>query len=87
MLAFESGLTRCPLCGTWLNWEYSRRPDSPEPDHVIPYSQGGTDTIENVRVICRRCNQRLGARAGNTVKALARRPVVRSVDLQPGDQW
>ncbi|WP_420873654.1 HNH endonuclease signature motif containing protein [Nesterenkonia massiliensis] len=85
-LAFESGLQKCPRCCAWLDWTASRRPNSPEPDHIVPYSQGGTDSIENVRVICRRCNQSLGGALGNGRKQAVRRKV-RTVDLQIGDQW
>lgn len=31
-------------------------------DHIWPYSQGGTDTADNLRVLCRSCNSRKGAR-------------------------
>lgn len=31
-------------------------------DHVWPYSMGGQDTLENLRVLCRSCNSRKGAR-------------------------
>lgn len=63
-LALEAGLTRCPECRTHLDWERSRQPNSPEVDHIIPHSRGGLDVIENVRVICRHCNQSLGGKLG-----------------------
>ncbi|MDX2221431.1 MAG: HNH endonuclease [Rhodospirillaceae bacterium] len=50
---------RCLLCG-----------DSPaiskgttlEVDHIHPFSQGGRTTEDNLRTLCRRCNQGKGAR-------------------------
>ncbi|WP_416377867.1 HNH endonuclease [Auritidibacter ignavus] len=54
------GIRYCPRCGVWLDYEVTRRPNSAEPDHVVPYSMGGTDTVENGQVLCRRCNQSLG---------------------------
>lgn len=31
-------------------------------DHIHPYSRGGLDTVENLRVLCRPCNSSKGAR-------------------------
>lgn len=31
-------------------------------DHIWPYSKGGEDTLENLRVLCRSCNSAKGAR-------------------------
>lgn len=31
-------------------------------DHIWPYSRGGQDTVENLRVLCRSCNSSKGAR-------------------------
>ena len=30
-------------------------------DHVIPFSKGGPDTLDNLRTLCRYCNSRRGA--------------------------
>jgi len=79
----EQGLTRCPRCHVKLDWEYSRRPNSPEPDHIIPWAQGGTDTFENTRTICRLDNQKLGAKQ-NRRKT---RPVVKTVELESSSIW
>ncbi|MGA4950432.1 HNH endonuclease [Streptomyces lydicamycinicus] len=27
-------------------------------DHIVPLAQGGTNTLDNVRVLCRSCNSR-----------------------------
>lgn len=61
-LAQREGITHCPECNTHLDWTRSRTPTSPEVDHIIPHSVGGQDTIDNTRIICRRCNQSLGAK-------------------------
>ena len=44
--------------------------NSPEVDHIIPYAQGGQDTLDNVRVICKACNRRLGGKDGNKRRRL-----------------
>lgn len=31
-------------------------------DHIYPWSLGGPDTVENLRVLCRPCNSRKGAK-------------------------
>jgi hypothetical protein len=46
---------RCVLCGTTEQLQY---------DHVIPWSKGGADTVENLRLVCARENQRKGATIG-----------------------
>lgn len=54
----------CQLCGrptlvyvvTW------RHPLSPELDHIVPVSRGGSDTPDNVQTAHRRCNIRKGNR-------------------------
>ena len=45
-------------------------------DHVVPRSQGGVHTWENVVASCRRCNSKKGGRTPNQAGlALRRRPV------------
>ena len=39
---------KCANCGVRYNLEY---------DHIIPFSQGGTATEENIRLLCRTHNQ------------------------------
>jgi 5-methylcytosine-specific restriction endonuclease McrA len=77
----DAGLTRCPLCTVPLDWEYSKRPNSPEPDHIVPWAKGGQDTFENTRTICRECNQRLGSVSGRP------RPVVATKALETSPIW
>ena len=43
-------------CGCWLDFDTPGLPNSAEADHVIDYQFGGSDEIENLRVLCRRCN-------------------------------
>jgi hypothetical protein len=31
-------------------------------DHIVPWSRGGPDTVDNLRVLCRPCNSSKGAR-------------------------
>ena len=40
---------RCVECGA---------DDYLEFDHVIPHSKGGANTVENIQLLCRRCNQK-----------------------------
>lgn len=60
----NQGITHCPLCQTPLDYTRGLQPNSAEPDHIIPHAFGGTNTLENGRTICRRCNQRRGALTG-----------------------
>jgi 5-methylcytosine-specific restriction endonuclease McrA len=34
---------------------------APSHDHVIPRSRGGRNTIANIMICCRRCNQEKGS--------------------------
>lgn len=77
--------TTCPLCGVPLNYHTPRQPNSAEADHIIPYAQGGTDTLENGRVICRQCNQKLGAITGNARKNRHKIYIVKPTDNR--SQW
>ena len=57
----------CPICGHWIDWDTHGKPNSPEADEIIPYyTTGQTSTNpNNWRIICRHCNQQLGAKHGN----------------------
>src|SRR5690606_13142238 len=65
----RAGITQCPDCGTELDYNISRQPNSAEPDHVAPAAKarelGSTiaqlNNPNNGRTICRRCNQSRGA--------------------------
>jgi 5-methylcytosine-specific restriction endonuclease McrA len=47
--------THCPLCTVRLV-NTPLLDDSKELDHIVPLCIGGTHTVGNVRIICRRCN-------------------------------
>lgn len=69
-------ITQCPNCKVELNYEQGLTPSSAEVDHVIPYAIVQQDTIDNLRVICRRCNQSLGAKQNSK-----RKTSVESIDF------
>ena len=56
------GITHCPACGTKLQYhnDGQRKPNSAEADHIIPASLGGTNHVDNGRVLCAKCNSRRG---------------------------
>lgn len=53
-LVYERDERRCVECGSTHDLTL---------DHVHPWSRGGPDTVENLRVLCRPCNSSKGARA------------------------
>lgn len=57
----NKGITHCPFCHCLLDYEHTRLPNSAEPDHILPVRWGGKNTLDNGRVICRRCNQSRGS--------------------------
>jgi len=59
--ARADGLTHCPgydshPCGRELDWDTPLTPASVEADHISEYRYGGTDDVDNLRVLCRGCN-------------------------------
>lgn len=65
----ERGVTNCPLCGGWLNYDTHGHPDSAEADEIVPYADGGTSRdLSNWRTVCRDCNGKRGGRLGNSRK-------------------
>lgn len=56
----QAGITNCPSCNQPLDYTKGRQPNSAEPDHIWPHSLGGTNTIENGRILCRTCNIKRG---------------------------
>ncbi|MBS1984806.1 MAG: HNH endonuclease [Bdellovibrionales bacterium] len=57
----------CQMCGrptpALLRGTYD--PSSPELDHIVPMSRGGSHTRENVQCLCRACNHAKGASLPN----------------------
>ena len=82
--AIENGILNCPTCGVELDFNVSRRPNSPEADEITPYVvRGYTSTnLEDWQVLCRQCNQRKGARLGN-----ARKRVVAAKRMRVSPVW
>ncbi|MGP5376384.1 HNH endonuclease [Brachybacterium alimentarium] len=61
--AQRDGVDRCPECAILLDYTPAiNARNSPEVDHIIPWSRGGKDTLSNCRVICQHCNRSLGAK-------------------------
>ena len=58
--ARAAGLEHCPICHVRLTWDAGLLPSSPEADHIVPHSRGGNDSIDNIQIICRKCNQKKG---------------------------
>lgn len=62
---------KCAICGcvvnphdTWIS-ENGRKCQGrkyPTVDHIKPLKSGGTDTFDNVQLLCKRCNSMKGAR-------------------------
>jgi len=67
--AQHRGQTHCLLCPALLDYEVGRIPNSAEADHILPHSRGGQDTLDNIRIICRHCNQSRGARTARPIIA------------------
>ena len=48
----------CPSCIKW--YTYQSKWTQPTKDHIIPKSKGGSNRVENIRIICRKCNNDRG---------------------------
>ena len=84
--AQANGQTRCPICRQLLDWDAAQTPRSAEVDHIMAHSLGGEDSVQNCRVICRECNQRLGGQLGRARSALRRRNL-KSATLETSTDW
>lgn len=81
---FDNGIHNCPLCRKPMDYEYSRRPNSAEVDHIIEWAKGGKDELDNTRVICRHCNQSRGGKVGAKRN---RKTKTKPIDLTTTIQW
>ena len=71
--AIDQGLNTCPLCNAWLDFKHHGLPNSPELDHIIEHSMGGTNELHNLRIICRACNGKRGGKLGRSKQLQAKR--------------
>ena len=56
----------CQLCGKkCIQDENMYHADNITLDHIMPYSKGGANTADNLRVACRSCNMKRGKRMDN----------------------
>ena len=68
--ARQAGQTHCLLCPRPLDYHQHGQPNSAEADHIIADALGGQETIDNVRIICRDCNGKLGGKLGAAKKRM-----------------
>ena len=53
----------CPVCGRHLQITNPKNEETYMTiDHMVPKSKGGTNNIENIRPLCRACNNARGNR-------------------------
>jgi 5-methylcytosine-specific restriction endonuclease McrA len=50
---------KCMFCGTHQDLEL---------DHIVPFSKGGTDEIENLQLLCKKCNISKGTKSNESAK-------------------
>lgn len=55
-----NGITHCPRCRVPLDYTNRTRPNGASVDHVLAWDNGGTDDLENLAILCLRCNSSIG---------------------------
>ena len=57
-IVFNKAVWCCEQCGvsTPIDMKGKNKSNSPELDHIIPISKGGSHTYANVQLLCRECN-------------------------------
>lgn len=53
----EAGGRRCALCGI------TSKDRALDVDHIVPHSKGGPSTLENLQILCSKCNRSKGNRS------------------------
>ena len=60
-ILWNMGNHHCPICGVkMVNKGSPKLHNFATIDHIVPKSKGGTNNIENLRLICRKCNNKRG---------------------------
>lgn len=73
---------RCRYCGTRVNWRDRKGLKGGTYDHVLPLTQGGDESVDNLVVCCRDCNAKKGPRTPDTSgMALRPPPMDQALDL------
>lgn len=57
----------CQICGEYMDWQTGRYRSRVSLDHIIPISQGGTHTMDNVRMVHLSCNSRKSDRPAHVL--------------------
>ncbi len=57
----------CQICGNYMDWHAGRYRSRVSLDHIIPISQGGTHTMDNVRLVHLSCNSRKSNRPAHVL--------------------